>query len=101
MAAHAPPEQQRPPPPLAGCSSQETRTLVSKAEGQKGLEHCVRSVAFNASGTHLLSGSDDKAATLWDCASWQRVQEMCVCPAHRAGCLLSQCSGLHWLPVAE
>lgn len=69
--------------------SGEHRTLVTKpdqpapaaqqpAHAARGAVPFVRGAAFDASGSRLLAGSEDKASglRLWDASSWELLQSM-------------------------
>ncbi len=78
-----------PLPPRLVHRSGEHRTLVTKpdqpapaaqqpAHAARGAVPFVRGAEFNASGSRLLAGSEDKASglRLWDASSWELLQSM-------------------------
>lgn len=74
----------------------QLRTLVTAADaptkggdGKPLPPAVVRGVAFDASGRFLLAGGEDKSAglRLWDCATWELLQTMCV-----HVCMLDACT---------
>lgn len=65
------------PEPEAAAAT-EAAPQQQPPKGQQQAAPLVRGVAFDASGRHLLVGSEAKAAgmRLWDCATWELLQTM-------------------------
>lgn len=71
------PTPPRPPPPFPACQPLQVQRMELQRllEGHDG---CVNTVAFDESGSVLVSGSDDQTIRVWD---WERGEAPAARPA--------------------